>query len=59
MVLCCIARVVGIKRSVRGRDFVTKWANTDHIEPEHAIYEIFLNTTGVTYNYIQIYGRLG
>ena len=36
MVLYCIARVVGIKRSVRGRDFVTQLVVLDHIEPEHA-----------------------
>ena len=46
MVLHCIARVVGGKRSVRRQDFVTKWANTDHIEPEHAY-------SG--YSYVDIY----
>ena len=37
MVLHCIAHVVGIKRSVCGRDFVTQWAVTNHLEPERAL----------------------
>ena len=36
MVLHSIARVVGIKWSVRGQDFVTHLAVPSSVEPEHA-----------------------